>query len=372
MSNQPIDDADLLKFIQKERQRLEHISEAERQALIEQRVREVLAQERAEERHENEHAAEILSAELAYDPAKERDRARETAKSAALLLIMLLLILLLIAAATGRTDILPIPGVQVTQTLRPYLSTATGEFQSNVFIPAATAGPPPPVDEFFRPYYDQLLLLGNECSIGYPLAPAASTQGLRYQWFQRALLKEMPAGYIGDPAWYIQGDLLGQQVTTAIPFPTMSPFLSRPDAYYFGETGHSVSTPFLDFWVKCDGLHLLGYPVSDQVFEVLTPGQRPYTVQYFERGRLEYHQEDPNMPVQFGLLGLIKSKDPHFTPDIVTPPQAGTPIVLPTGTPIPIPVATSTLVPAATTLPIPTSTATAIPAATTATAYPAP
>jgi len=34
MSNQPIDDADLLKFIQKERQRLEHISEAERQALI--------------------------------------------------------------------------------------------------------------------------------------------------------------------------------------------------------------------------------------------------------------------------------------------------------------------------------------------------
>jgi len=118
MSNEPIDDADLLKFIQKERQRLEHISEAERQALIEQRVREVLAQERAVERHENEQEAEILSAELAYDPAKERDRARETAKSAALLLIMLLLILLLIAAATGRTDILPVPGVQAAPDLR--------------------------------------------------------------------------------------------------------------------------------------------------------------------------------------------------------------------------------------------------------------
>src|SRR3954447_6870967 len=127
MSNQPIDDADLLKFIQKERQRLAHISEAERQTLIEQRVREALAQERAEERQENEQVADLLSAELAYDPARERDRARETAKSAALLLIMLLLILLLIAAATGRTDILPVPGVQATQTLRPYLnSTTTG------------------------------------------------------------------------------------------------------------------------------------------------------------------------------------------------------------------------------------------------------
>ena len=48
------------------------------------------------------------------------------------------------------------------------------------------------------------------------------------------------------------------------------------------------------------------------------------------------------MPVQFGLLGLIKSKDPHFKPNIVMPPQAGTPVVLPAVTPIPIPAATST------------------------------
>lgn len=370
MSNQPIDDADLLKFIQKERQRLEHISEAERQALIEQRVREVLAQERAEERQENEQAAEILSAELAYDPAKERDRARETAKSAALLLIMLLLILLLIAAATGRTDILPIPGVQVTQTLRPYLSTATGEFQSNVYIPTAPPGTTPDVDQFFRPYYDQLLRLGDECSIGNAISPAYFSQGLRYQWFQRAVLKEMPAGFVDDPAWAIQGELLGREVTTAIPFPTTSPFLSQPEAHNFRETGYSVSGGFLDFWAKCDGLHVLGYPISDPVLEVLTPGQQPYQVQYFERGRLEYHQDDPNRQVQFGLLALIKSKDRNFKPNIVMPPQPGTPIALPTAPPLPIPAATSTPLPAVTALPIPTSTATAIPAA--ATAYPAP
>jgi hypothetical protein len=353
MSNIPQDDRETRKVMEEFSRLLRQKSKEEREMLLGQARDEALAEELAEAREQSEREAAALREELAYDPAKERDRARETAKSAALLLIMLLLILLLIAAATGRTDILPIPGVQVTQTLRPYLNgTATGEYLPNVFIPTVMPGPPPPVDAFFQPYYDQLLGLGSECSIGYPLAPASSAQGLRYQWFQRALLKEMPASYIADPDWYIQGDLLGQQVTPAIPFPTAPPFLSRPDAYYFGETGHSVSSPFLGFWVKCDGLHLLGYPVSDQVFEVLTPGQQPYPVQYFERGRLEYHQEDLNTPVQFGLLGLIKSKDPHFKPNIVMPPQAGTP-VLPALTPIPIPAATATPLPAATAYPGP-------------------
>jgi hypothetical protein len=354
MSNLPQDDQETRKAVDEFTRILRQKSKEERKVLLNQARDEALAEELAEAREQSEREAAALREELAYDPTKERDRARETAKSAALLLIMLLLILLLIAAATGRTDILPIPGAQVTQTLRPYLnSTETGVYQSNVFIPPATLGPPPPIDAFFQPYYDQLLGRGSECSIGYPLAPASSAQGLRYQWFQRALLKEMPASYSGNPEWSIQGDLLGQQVTTAIPFPTARPFLSRPDAYYFGETGHSVSSPFLDFWVKCDGLRLLGYPISDQVFEVLTPGQQPYQVQYFERGRLEYHQDEPNAPIQFGLLGLIKSKDPHFKPNIVMPPQAGTPVSLPAVTPTPIPATTSTPLPAVTVYPAP-------------------
>jgi hypothetical protein len=164
----------------------------------------------------------------------------------------------------------------------------------------------------------------------------------------------MPLDYSINPDWYIQGDLLGRQVTTAIPFPTTSPFLSQPGAYYFGETGHSVRSPFLDFWVKCDGLRLLGYPISDQVYEVLTPGQQPYQVQYFERGRLEYHQDDPVAPVQFGLLGLIKSKDPNFRPNIVMEAQASTSTSIPAITPIPSPAVAPTPIPAATPVPGPT------------------
>ena len=83
-----------------------------------------------------------------------------------------------------------------------------------------------------------------------------------------------------------------------------------------------------------------GYPISDPVYEVLTPGQQPPPVQYFERGRLEYHQDDPIQQIQFGLLGLIKSKDQHFKPNIVMPPKICTPVVLPVVTPIPLPAAT--------------------------------
>ena len=222
-----------------------------------------------------------------------------------------------------------------------------------MFIPTVAPGTTPEIDQFFRPYYDQLLSRGNECSIGNPISPAYSSQGLRYQWFQRAVLKEMPAGFVDDPSWAIQGGLLGREVTTAIPFPTTPPFLSQPEAHNFQETGYSVSGRFLDFWVKCDRLHVLGYPISDPVYEVLTPGQQPYQVQYFERGRLEDHQDDPNQPVQFGLLGLIKSKDEHFKPNIVMPPQPGTPVALPAATSVPIPGCESSPLPAATAYPAP-------------------
>ena len=54
---------------------------------------------------------------------------------------MLLLILLLIAAAS-RTDILPIAGVQTTQTLRPYVSTATVGFRRmRLLLPPHLARP---------------------------------------------------------------------------------------------------------------------------------------------------------------------------------------------------------------------------------------
>ena len=72
-------------------------------------------------------------------------------------------------------------------------------------------------------------------------------------------------------------------------------------ADYFEQTGHNVKYGFRDYWRNNDGIHLLGYPISEEFVE------NGVTVQYFERARLEYH----NGQVTWGLLGTELTKG-HF------------------------------------------------------------
>jgi hypothetical protein len=335
MSNEPIDDADLRKFIQKERRRLQKISEAERQALIEQRVHEAFTQELAEEREESEREAEMVSVELARDPGREKERARETAKQAALLLIMLLLILLLIAAATGRSDILQIQGAQPTQTLRPYLSATEGAQYRSDTVPATSAQQPTPeISPLFRDYYYSH---NGPDIFGLPVGPETQENGRPVQWFQRARLEYWPE--LSDKGYSVLGTLIGARYINQekINFPTQQPFINQEKVRYFPETGHGLTYPFLDFWITYDGMRVLGFPISDQLQETLADN-KIHTVQYFERGRLEYHPEnaDLNQQVQLGLLGKGLYANPDHRRIIAAP----TPVPLPTSAaPTPVPAA---------------------------------
>ncbi len=59
----------------------------------------------------------------------------------------------------------------------------------------------------------------------------------------------------------------------------------------FAETGKCVNPLFYGYWQDHGGLAVNGYPVSDELVQNLENGQ-PYTVQYFERARYEYHPEN--------------------------------------------------------------------------------
>ena len=77
-----------------------------------------------------------------------------------------------------------------------------------------------------------------------------------------------------------------------------------PKVVYFPQTGHNVGAPFLDYWRQNGGLAVYGYPLTEAIQEKSLTDGKTYTVQYFERARLEYHPENrPPYDVLLGQLG---------------------------------------------------------------------
>jgi subtilisin family serine protease len=89
-----------------------------------------------------------------------------------------------------------------------------------------------------------------------------------------------------------------------------------PDLVYFPPVQHTLRGPFLAYWNAHGGLPIFGYPISEEFQEVSPTDGKPYTVQYFQRNRFEYHPEFAGTPnaVLLGLLGVERSKDRNFPP----------------------------------------------------------
>ena len=91
----------------------------------------------------------------------------------------------------------------------------------------------------------------------------------------------------------------------AAPAPPGGTATAAPDAATrcFAETGICLGGRFLAYWEAHGGLALNGYPLTLEFTQTLDDGQ-PYTVQYLERVRLEYHPENaPPFDVLLGQFG---------------------------------------------------------------------
>lgn len=254
---------------------------------------------------------------------------RRAALSAILLLLLILLILMLIAAATERTDILRFAGVMFgmgsTLALQPQINANAVQVVTNApGTPAnAQSGEQFAVDNRFLSYYEQR---GGQALFGKPISPAIEHQGRMVQWFEKARIESWPE-QSGTP-YEVQLGRIGAEYTAAIQFPQQTPFTDRPGARYFPQTGHGVITPFLNSWETLGGIETLGYPISEQVQEVL-PNGLIYTVQYFERGRLEHYPERSGQAteIQLGALGSALYRG-AASPRIF-PPARPTPVAAP-------------------------------------------
>ena len=80
-------------------------------------------------------------------------------------------------------------------------------------------------------------------------------------------------------------------------FSPVAPVPSTRDVTYFPETSHTLRGDFKNYWQRNGGLPIFGLPISEEFGEQSDDGQT-YTVQYFERHRLELH---PNTPAPYNV-----------------------------------------------------------------------
>ncbi len=139
---------------------------------------------------------------------------------------------------------------------------------------------------------------GNLARNGFPLSEERRElleDGKEYtvQYFERVRLEYHPEN---QPPYDV---LLGQFGRRLIETESTGRFAepSRPapalaGQAYFPQTAHNLGGPFLAYWQEHGGLAQFGFPLTEE-FGGVTVGLQgdASRVQYFERGRLEYHPE---------------------------------------------------------------------------------
>jgi hypothetical protein len=184
----------------------------------------------------------------------------------------------------------------------------TNEVGSLTFPQTGHSVAPP----FFPYWQDQ----GGLPVFGYPLTDQLVENGYRAQYFERQRFEAHPEN---AAPYNVLFGLLGLQDAQKAGLVTTAPFQpqpqsSNPNCEYFPQTGHSMCADFRAYWHNHgldfsepgfsarESLALFGYPISEP-FQMKLEDGHTYTVQYFERVRMELHPE--NNPPYNVLLGRL-------------------------------------------------------------------
>ncbi len=160
---------------------------------------------------------------------------------------------------------------------------------------------------------------------GLPITEPYLDNGLTIQWFERARFERHPENK--DTPYEIQ---LGQLAREVRPADAPVAPANAANSRYFVDTGHNVAL-FLSYWSANGDMSSFGLPLTEELREINLADNTMYTVQYFERVRMEYHPERKGMAgeVQLGLLGqeqysILKKSNPIAAAagQPVTPPVA--------------------------------------------------
>lgn len=134
-------------------------------------------------------------------------------------------------------------------------------------------------------------------AFGLPLTEPYEQGGLTIQYFERARFERHPS-YKDTPFEVLLGQL-GREIRPA----DVATLPTGNGARFFAETGHNVQL-FLGFWEANGGLARFGLPLTEERRELSVADGQAYTVQYFERARIEWHPEARGTRYEF-LLGQL-------------------------------------------------------------------
>ena len=127
---------------------------------------------------------------------------------------------------------------------------------------------------------------GGVEQFGYPISQPAKIKGVLSQFFQRAVFEYHPE--LANSGNTVLLRLIGRELAQGRVFAPITAIKAPLGSIYFPQTGHSLGSAFLTFWTSTGGLAVYGYPISEPEIEK-APDGHSYTVQYFERNRLELH-----------------------------------------------------------------------------------
>jgi hypothetical protein len=126
---------------------------------------------------------------------------------------------------------------------------------------------------------------GGIALFGLPITEPYLDNGLTIQWFERARFERHPENK--DTPFEVELGQLGREVRPADP--PVAP-TNTANSRYFMDTGHNVAL-FLPYWSANGDMMSFGQPLTEEIREKNVADNTVYTVQYFERVRMEYHPE---------------------------------------------------------------------------------
>ena len=143
--------------------------------------------------------------------------------------------------------------------------------------------------------------------LGTSLNPGESAEAVCRIAFTTRGVKKLRFGLVREQVGYVQEGLAGPTITVVgLPVEGVpKPANVGPELLYFAETQHTLGGAILTYWNKFGGLAQFGFPLTEPFTEVSETDGKEYTVQYFERARLELHPEfaGTDYEVLLGHLG---------------------------------------------------------------------